>query len=153
MRLTCYRVCKARYPVFDGRGASNAGGRWNSPGRPVVYCSDSMAGSLLEILVHAHAPLMPPGPHHCGRAHLADDVSVEFLEPAALPRWDAANEAVSRAFGDEWLAEGRTAALVVPSAIARPYGCNVLLNPEHHDFGRIGRDDPVAVEWDLRLFR
>jgi RES domain-containing protein len=84
---------------------------------------------------------------------LADDVSVEFLEPEALPRWDAADEAASRAFGDEWLAEGRTAVLVVPSAIARPYGRNVLLNPAHEDFLRIGRDDPVAVEWDLRLFR
>lgn len=153
MSLTCYRTCKTRYPVFDGTGARNAGGRWNSPGHPVVYCSDSMAGSLLEILVHAHSPLKPPGPHHCGRARLADDVSVEFLEPEALPRWDAADEGASRAFGDEWLEEGRTAVLVVPSAIARPYGRNVLLNPTHDDFHRIGRDAPVAVEWDLRLFR
>ena len=54
---TAYRVTKARYPVFDGTGAERMGGRWNSRGRPVVYCADSMAGSLVEILVHANAPL------------------------------------------------------------------------------------------------
>ena len=150
---TIYRIVKSRYPVFDGTGAEKMGGRWNSPGRPVVYCADSMAGSLIEILVHANAPVKPPGPHHCGRAHLPGEVDVEVVEPEDLPGWDAADEEVPRAFGDSWLEEERSAVLVVPAATVRPYGRNVLLNPTHKDYPRIRREAAVAVRWDPRLFR
>jgi RES domain-containing protein len=150
---TVYRVSKARYPVFDGFGAQRMGGRWNSPGHPVVYCSESMAGSLLELLVHANTPLKPPGVHHCGRAHLDPRVSVEVIEPDDLDGWDAPDEQPSRDFGDRWLAEGRTAVLVVPAATARPYGRNILLNPAHPEYPQIRIDPPVPVQWDPRLFR
>lgn len=153
MIQTVYRITKTRYPCFDGTGARITGGRWNSPGRQLVYCADSMAGSLLEILVHANTPMIPPGQHHCGRAHLNGGIAVEALEPGDLHGWDSADERRSRAFGDRWLDESRTAVLVVPAATARPYGRNVLLNPAHPDFAHIHIDDPVPVEWDPRLFR
>jgi RES domain-containing protein len=82
---TAYRVCKTRYPVWDGTGAEIAGGRWNSPGRPLIYCADSFAGSLLEILVHANAPIALPGTHHAARAFLEGDVAVETLAEGDLP--------------------------------------------------------------------
>jgi len=112
-----------------------------------------MAGSLLELLVHANTPLKPPGAHHRGRAHLDDRVAVEVIEPGDLDGWDSPDEKPSRAFGDRWLDEGRTAVLMVPAATARPYGRNILLNPAHPDYNRIRVDPPVPVEWDPRLFR
>jgi RES domain-containing protein len=150
--LIAYRVCKARYPVWDGTGAEIAGGRWNSPGRPLIYCADSFAGSLLEILVHANAPIALPGMHHCARAFLDDGIEVETLEDG-LPGWAEEDPRASRAFGDQWLEEQRTPVLSVPAATARPYGRNLLINPAHPDFQRIGTDAPVEVEWDARLFR
>ncbi|HEX6370481.1 MAG TPA: RES domain-containing protein [Longimicrobium sp.] len=151
--IVAYRVCKVRYPVFDGTGAEIAGGRWNSRGRPLIYCADSFAGSLLEILVHANAPVALPGAHHCARAFAEDDIAVEVLEEADLPGWDDEDAVVSRSFGDRWLEEQRTAILSVPAATARPYGRNLLLNPAHPDYDRIVRESEVPVHWDVRLFR
>jgi RES domain-containing protein len=151
--IVSYRVCKVRYPVFDGTGAAIAGGRWNSRGRPLIYCADSFAGSLLEILVHANAPVALPGAHHCARAFIDDDISMEILEEADLPGWADEDQRASRTFGDRWLDEQRSCVLSVPAATARPYGRNLLLNPVHPDYGRMVREPEVAVHWDARLFR
>lgn len=151
--IVAYRVCKTRYPVFDGSGAEMVGGRWNSPGRPLIYCADSFAGSLLEILVHANAPVSLPGTHHAARALAADDIAIEVLYEAVLPGWADEDAVISRQFGDRWLEEQRTAILSVPAATARPYGRNLLLNPHHPEYGRIILEPEVAVQWDARLFR
>jgi RES domain-containing protein len=148
-----YRVCKTRYPVFDGTGAATVGGRWNSPGRPLVYCADSFAGSLLEILVHANAPVALPGAHHCARAGITDAVAVETLDEADLPGWMDEDPRIARAHGDLWLAEQRTAVLSVPAVTARPYGRNLLLNPVHPDFPQVVLEPAVPVSWDPRLLR
>jgi RES domain-containing protein len=83
--IVAYRVCKTRYPVFDGTGAEIAGGRWNSRGRPLIYCADSFAGALLEILIHANAPY--------GRNLLLNPAHPDFarlvLEPPVAVAWDA----------------------------------------------------------------
>lgn len=148
-----YRITKAKHPVFDGTGAYLEGGRWNSPGRPVVYGSTCLAGSLLEALVHAGALRRLPGTHHCARAHVPEDLPIEVLDEARLPGWETEESAMARAYGDEWLLQGRSAVLSVPAAPARPYGRNLLLNPLHPDFARIRAEPPVPVAWDARLFR
>ncbi|HLM68026.1 MAG TPA: RES domain-containing protein [Longimicrobium sp.] len=151
--IVAYRVCKTRYPVFDGTVAEIAGGRWNSRGRPVIYCADSFAGALLEILVHANAPVALPGPHHCARAFIDDAIPLESLAEDNLPGWADEDAQLSRAYGDQWLKEQRSVLLSVPAATARPYGRNLLLNPAHPDFARLVLEPPVAVSWDARLFR
>ena len=45
-----WRVTKARHPPYDAGGALLVGGRWNPPGRAVIYAADSFAGALLGIL-------------------------------------------------------------------------------------------------------
>ncbi|HEV2146854.1 MAG TPA: RES domain-containing protein [Longimicrobiaceae bacterium] len=150
---TVYRVAKARYPVFDGTGAYLEGGRWNSPGRPVVYGSTCLAGCLLEILVHAGRLQKVPGAHHCARAEIPDDLPVEVVDEARLPGWELEESSSARAYGDAWLAEGRTAVLSVPAAAARPLGRNLLLNPAHPDYPRIRVHAPAPISWDARLFR
>lgn len=149
--MLVYRTCKARHSIMDGTGAKLQGGRWNSAGREVVYGSASFAGSLLEILAHA-APRRLPGAHHCGRIHVRDDVEIERLEAADLPGWHAADQEASRGFGDRWLEEARTVALVVPAAAARPFGRNVVINPDHPKADRVEVEAPVPVSWDPRLF-
>lgn len=148
--MWAYRTCKRRYDPLDTTGAREVGGRWNSPGRGVVYASDSFAGTLLEIIAHAE-PRRLPGPHHCSRVEIPPDVGVERLEADDLPGWDDEDLGASRDFGDAWLREKRTVALLVPAVPARPFGRNVLLDPEHPDFSKLVPEDPVAVSWDPRL--
>ncbi len=147
-----YRTTKSRHPVYDGTGAALVGGRWNSPGRNVIYCADSFAGSILEILAHANRPFRVPGPHHAARIEFPDDLSVETIDETTLPGWNDDDGAVSRDFGDRWIAEARTAILSVPAATARPFGRNLVINPTHSDAARITVGVPVPVEWDARLF-
>ena len=149
--MLAWRTCKTRHDPYDGTGAALEGARWNSPGRPVVYASDSFAGSILEILVHSARPRTLPGTHHAVRVDIPDDL-VERLEPDRLPGWDLPSSLEARAFGDRWLADGRSAVLVVPSVPGRPVGRTVLINLLHPQAGRIARGAPFAVPWDERLF-
>lgn len=80
-----------------------------------------------------------------------DDTSIEEVMPDRLPGWDAADQAASRRFGDRWLAEARSALLLVP-ALSVPQERNVLANPRHPDFARVTALPPVELAWDRRLF-
>lgn len=149
--MIAWRICKSRHDPWDATGALRYGGRWNSPGRGVVYAADSFAGSLLEILVHALRPRTLPGPHHALRLDVPDEL-VERLEPEALPEWHQPGSAAARDYGDRWLAEGRSAALLAPALPSRPVGRLVIINPAHADARRIVRGEPFSVPWDERLF-
>ena len=149
--VVAYRVCKARLAPGDASSAARVGGRWNSPGRAVIYCGASQAGAMLEILAHANR-IKLPGAHHVAKFLIPPELQVETVHSRDVPGWDRAGVDVSRAIGDAWLAVGATAVLFVPSAIARSYEQNIVLNPVHADFARLEMTAPRAIEWDARLF-
>jgi RES domain-containing protein len=149
--LVAWRACKRKYHPWDGAGAEHAGGRWNSPGRPVIYAADSFAGSLLEILAHSARPRTLPGPHHAISIEIPDAL-IERLEPGDLAGWHLRDSRPARAFGDAWLDAARSAVLVVPALPSRPVGRAVLVNPRHPAADRIRPGRPFAVPWDERLF-
>jgi len=149
--MRCFRIGDARFSLFDGTGARLYGGRWNSPGRGVIYAAETYAGAILEILVHANLNRLPRT-HAVLAIEIPVDLAVERLTTSDLHGWNAPNQATSRAFGDRWLAEARTAILVVPSLVTQGREHNVLLNPAHPDFARITHTLPEPVVWDERLF-
>jgi RES domain-containing protein len=57
-----------------------------------------------------------------------------------------------RAYGEKWIRSATSTALYVPSAAIRGEW-NVLLNPDHPDFGRLRFQKPDPFEFDLRMFR
>jgi hypothetical protein len=61
MAITIYRVCRRIYANLDGEGSRRVGGRWNSPGRSVVYMAHSVALAVLENLVHMSRQDYPTG--------------------------------------------------------------------------------------------
>ncbi|MGP8473860.1 RES family NAD+ phosphorylase [Burkholderia sp. PR2] len=149
MRL--YRIADTRHTIWSGTGAMLVGGRFNSPGRPVIYAALTFAGAMLEVLVHARIGKVPKT-HGWVEATVPDDVLVERQSADTLPAgWDSAAQHPARQFGDAWLTESRTAILIVPSVVARAE-CNVLVNPAHPDAARIVVTDPQPVVWDERLF-
>ena len=68
-----------------------------------------------------------------------------------MPGWDTMPATVSKAFGEQWCSERRSAILMVPSVVAR-LDNNVLINPAHPDFAAIEADLHRPVYWDRRLF-
>lgn len=150
--MRAFRIADRRFPIFDGTGARLVGGRWHSPGRPVIYAAETFAGAVLEVLVHANLGRVPRT-HAVVEIAIPDAIAIEIVAPEELPGWDAEDQVVSRAYGDRWLEKGRTAVLLVPSIITRWREHNVLLNPEHRAFKGITASKPQDVRWDERLFR
>lgn len=149
--MRIFRIADQRHPIWDGTGAALMGGRWNTPGRPVIYGALSFAGAMLEVLVHSNIGRVPTT-QRCVAVDVPDDVPVERLELSALPAgWDAPSSAVARSLGDGWLAEARSAVLLVPSVVARQEW-NALVNPLHPAAARLRPGEPQPVIWDRRLF-
>lgn len=125
------------YEAYDlgGKGAEKTGGRWNRPGRPVVYTASSVALACLETVVHLDAGDLPLN-RFLVRIEVPDAVwqARQSLSPADLPvGWSAVPEGkVSLDAGDAWLRGGQCALLAVPSVIV-PEELNVLVNPLHAD--------------------
>lgn len=150
--MRCFRIADARFPLFDATGARLHGGRWNSPGCGVLYAAETYAGAILEILVHANLNRLPRT-HAVITIEIPAYVAVERVATPDLRHWNASNQAVSRAFGDRWLIEARTAVLMVPSLVTQGREHNVLLNPAHADFPRIAYTPPEPIAWDEWLPR
>jgi RES domain-containing protein len=148
--LTGYRIADARFPIFDGGGAAQYGGRWNSSGRRVIYGSVAFAGALLEQLARAQIGITPREQQWVS-FHIGPHVIIEAVKADDLPKWDASDYVASRAYGDVWYDQRRSVALVVPSVVGRPVERNILINQSHPDFARIAVSDPLPLEWDDRL--
>ena len=139
MTLALWRIATdtREYEAHDlgGKGAEKAGGRWNRPGRPVVYTASSASLACLETVVHLNAGELPLNrflvridvPDALWRARLT-------LTAAEMPvGWSAVPEGkVSLDTGDRWLQDAATALLAMPSVIV-PEDFNVLINPRHPD--------------------
>jgi RES domain-containing protein len=145
------RIASSRHPVFDGSGAARFGARWNSPGRRIIYTSDSFAGAMLEKLVHLNINRIPASESWV-ECLIPDDVSVEILDGETLPDWDREDQHVSRIYGDEWFDSNRSLVLAVPSVVTRARSFNLLINQEHNEFRKLKPTKPQPVEWDQRLF-
>src|SRR5271170_7296630 len=100
--MRAFRIADRRFPIFDGTGARLLGGRWNSPGRPVIYAAETFAGALVEVLVHSNLGRVPKT-HAAIEISILDSIAVESLDGISLPGWDAEDQTASRTFGDEWL--------------------------------------------------
>lgn len=150
--MRAFRIADSRFPIFDGTGAHLVGGRWNSPGYPLIYAAETFAGAILEVLVHANLNRLPPL-HAFIEITIPDKLKVESIESDDLPEWDSANQIASRAFGDQWIRERRSCVLLVPSVATGGHERNVLINSGHPDFRRISATAPGPVRWDQRLFR
>jgi RES domain-containing protein len=150
--MQIFRIGDERHPLWDGSGAALVGGRWNSPGRQVIYGSLSYACAMLEILVNANIGRIPAT--HCFLiANVPDEVSIERHEANALPAgWDTENSSAARSFGDQWISELRSAVLVVPSVVAK-LERNALVNPAHPDSAKLIISSQEKVVWDKRLFK
>jgi len=149
--MQIFRIGDERHPIWDGTGAALISGRWNSPGKLVIYGSLSNSCALLEILAHANIGRIPTTQRFVV-ADVPDRVSVASYDEQSLPvGWDSENSASARAFGDQWLKEERVAVLVVPSVIAR-LDRNALVNPLHPNANQLMVTAPEKIIWDKRLF-
>lgn len=149
MKLRAWRIVKAKHAAtaFSGEGARLYGGRWNSAGVSLVYTSSTQALAALESLVHLNPPVI------FRYAAIPLDFEDDLVEKAVAlpPGWAGSPPPpTTRALGDLWAREARSAMLELPSAII-PTESNYLLNPAHPDFKKIVIGQPVPFSFDPRL--
>lgn len=151
---TAWRILKTKHArgAFDGIGARRYGGRWNSVGTPLVYLGGSISLALLEVLVHFDDSGIIP-------AYSIFEVTIpprliEAVDRSALPSdWhETPPPPALAAIGDTWVADQRSVALEVPSAIVSTES-NYLLNPNHPDFASIVIGPERPFPFDERLAR
>ena len=147
MRL--YRIADARYGPEGGEGARLFGGRWNSPGRAVIYACTTYAGAMLEKLVHTGRQI--PKHQVCVTFEYPDDLRVTTLDASNVPGWNYEDFTMSRRAGDAWLTNRDSAILLVPSVVF-DIERNALIDPAHPDMARISTASIEPIRWDDRLF-
>jgi len=124
-----YRIARSAHHALDGEGARLYGGRWNSPGRAMIYTSGTLALAALEYLVHVE-PENAPDDLIALTIEIPDSADIETLSVNRLPSgWHKTTDvAACKVSGDKWLASGRSLVLRVPSAPI-PSEYNYLINP------------------------
>ncbi len=150
---TVWRLSGRRHAAtaFSGEGSRIEGGRYTSEGIAAVYCSEHRSLALLEVAVHLDET-MRAKKWVLVSAEIPRTVKVTTVEAPALPanwRHTPADPAL-QSIGDDWVQEGTTAVLRVPSAVV-PEEWNYILNPAHAAFAKIRRGTPVDYAVDERL--
>lgn len=151
--MRIWRICKARYAAdaFSGEGARRFGGRWNSPGTPLVYASSSLALAAIELFVHLD-PSQEPSDLVSIAAELPEDEPAERWELSDLPpRWWSDELRPVRTFGDAWARSQSSLAVFAPSVPIRSEW-NVLVNPRHPRIGELILHAPEPFIFDARMF-
>jgi RES domain-containing protein len=140
--MVVWRLCRRPHADLTGEGARLFGGRWNSPGKPVVYLAEHPALAALEVRVHLDLPFeLLPADFVFMRVGVPDGPISAFAAPADCTT-----------IGDAWLAEEQSSTLRVPSVLI-PHAWNVLLNPRHPDAAQAEMREVEAFSFDPRLWR
>lgn len=140
--MVVFRMHGTSYDVFDTTGSFLQPGRWHSAGARVIYAAEQASLAVLETLIHAGGRKLPP--RAMSRVHIPDDLPIETAAWMSMPD--------SRAFGDTWQKEVRTAVLRVPSVAVNRMESNFVLNPLHPQFARIRYEAPDEFVFDPRFF-
>jgi RES domain-containing protein len=152
--MIVFRLSRARYASdLSGKGAELSGGRWNSRGTPMLYCSESRALCTVEIAVHLPLNLLPVD-YKIISLEIPDHLRILTLLSKDLPSgWNSIPPiAATRDAGDKFINEGRYVGMKVPSAIIKDE-YNMLFNPGHKDFRLLTITSIDPFDFDKRLLK
>lgn len=151
-----WRLSQSKY-VTDvaGTGARLAGGRWNSKGVAVLYCSSTVSLCALELFIHLD-PIDAPEPLSSIGFDIPDDVFAARTswKQSMLPvEWrDSPAPTSTQARGDGWVKSGPSLVLELPSVVV-PSESNFLLNPAHPDMKKVVVSTPELFQFDPRMWK
>lgn len=144
--MIVYRLCRAAYTALDGEGARLYGGRWNSPGRPMLYTAASPSLALIEVMVHLDlTPELLPDDYRLVTIEVPDDATHELRDTPIEP-------AECFQIGDAFLERANDLVLLVRSVVVSQER-NALINVRHPDAVRVRVLDDAAFRFDARLLR
>lgn len=151
--ITAWRIVKAAFAdrAFDGEGARQFGGRWNSAGTPIIYTADCLAAAALELLVNMvdYSVIL----QKFVRISVGfPEGRIQTIQAADLPDgWQRSPASAGcKAVGDVWVRKKESPVLKIPSAVI-PEHVNYLINPEHPEFSELKVHPALPFTFDHRL--
>lgn len=133
--MLAYRIAHKQYS--SSLFAPGLPGRWNSGGRKVIYCAESIALAFLENMVRRQGV----GFNDDFRTmilDIPDTLPVSVIDTGKLaPGWRNFNDYTKcQPLGNQWYDQSGTPVLKVPSAVL-PECSNYVLHALHPDFSII----------------
>jgi RES domain-containing protein len=150
--MLVYRLSKSKYADdLSGLGAAIAGGRWNKKGRAVLYCSESPALDLLEIVVNL-PPMFQPDLQLLTLE--IPDEKVKSIEKDILPKnwFHYPAPRILAEIAEENYKNPEILAIKVPSAVVHKQ-YNILINPQSNHFSEIKKISTEPFVFDPRLYK
>lgn len=149
--MLVWRIARQIYDPLDGEGPRRLGGRWNSPGRAVVYTASHLSLAIVEVLVHTDPDLVPDD-LIAFQIAIPDAATIARIAPDDLPaHWaDIPKHPACLELGNAWLERSEHAVLAVPSAVV-PEELNYLINPAHPDASGLRVIQSRPFGFDSRL--
>ena len=138
----------------SGKGAELFGGRWNSKGIPVVYCSETRALAITEIIAYTPPGFIPEG--YVLNIIEAPDAPEDLYSikiEALTEGWNRYPHGKNtKAMGDALLRDQKYLLIKVPSALVQDEH-NFLINPLHPHFSKIKLLEVLPFNFNERLFK
>jgi RES domain-containing protein len=131
--LQAWRLDKKKHAATwdNGEGSRLFGGRWNTKGRKVVYCSVDPATTILEVAVHHRFAILDTVPHVLTCASITKPAVVHVVRPDMVPNvnWlrPGTPSAGQQGFGDNLLASHPF--VLIPSAVST-HSWNLIFDPD-----------------------
>jgi len=138
---------------MSGEGARLYGGRWNKKGISMLYFSESLSLSLLEILVHLDFKFLSSDFRYI-EVEIPDKYILPRLKISTLDKKWRSNPPISytKDFGGNWVASKKSLAIKVPSAILTMQS-NILVNPTHQLISEVKIIRSGELDIDSRVFK
>jgi RES domain-containing protein len=136
--MKIFRIALTKFCDDSGEGAKQYGGRWNLPGYPALYGSNTVAAALLERLtIDSELFSSERYMQYSVMEFLCDDSLVYTPAQNELPNgWDSIPfTKASQEFGTAQLKQG-TVCFVVPSVVDIT-SLNAVINPTSKNFPKI----------------
>src|SRR6478609_5998933 len=152
--MEVFRLARKKYPIeLSGKGASISGARWNSKGTEIIYCAQSRALAMAEVLVHLSLATLP-NDFVMLTIDIPDDILIEVLDLNKINiDWNVFPCTFETPLlGDDFIKRNEACVLKVPSAVVKG-DFNFLINPYHVDFHKIRITEQSDFPFDKRIFK
>jgi RES domain-containing protein len=133
--MLAFRILHKKYgdPLF----APGVEGRWNSAGKKVLYCSESIPLAFMESMVRRQGVGFN-NDFQIAHIEIPDDAGIKVLTTGDLEKgWDNPHEySKCQPLAEQWYNSQQSLVLKVPSATLSVCN-NYVLNSLHSDFGKV----------------
>ena len=149
--MIVYRLAIEQYcDDLSGTGSKLFGGRWNHVGTPVVYTTENISLSVLEILVRTDKTMIPLN-YMLIRIEIPDNITPTLITTSKLKKDWKEDIDNTQFIGTEFARNNQSVILKVPSAVVDEEH-NYILNPAHPDMKKVKIKQLMPFKFDKRFF-